>query len=363
MSRFLVILCLCLFSSVSSRADFTVARPDYRYQFPRDHGAHPDFKIEWWYYTGNLKTADGKRFGIQWTMFRNSLSEKPATSMWMFASNQVYFAHAAVSDVNSDLFYYDERRSRGFGAEAFASVENLNLKILDWSCVDNGSVHHLRAHGKNFSYDLKLMPTKPLAYHGVNGVTHKGGDESNASHYLSFTRMSAEGEIIFDGVSHAVTGVMWMDHEFSSSQLSDQAIGWDWFSIQLDDGTELMLYFLRLKNGQYDLASSGSYVNAEGAVQEIKFSDLRIEHGSKDFSLGVYPRVWTIDVKSLGLKFQVHIPVSHSELDTKNSTGVAYWESPIDVVAETKDGTKVTGVGFVEMTGYRGQDLEGKLND
>lgn len=363
MSKYFLLLCLCLFSPELSRADFTVARPDYQYQFPRDHGAHTDFKIEWWYYTGNLKSEDGKRFGIQWTMFRNSLSEKTTNPTWMFASNQVYFAHAAVSDVTGDRFYFDERRSRGFGDEAFASVEKLDLKILDWSCTEHQGVHHLTARGKNFSYDLELRASKPLVFHGVNGVTHKGGDASNASHYLSFTRMNAHGKIVVEGISHAVTGVMWMDHEFSSSQLSDQAIGWDWFSIQLDDDTELMLYFLRLKSGKYDMASSGSYVNADGEVHDIQFSDIVIEPLHKDLALEVYPRAWNIAVKSLGLKLQIRVPVTRAELETKKSTGVSYWESPIDVLAETSDGVKVKGVGFVEMTGYRGQDLEGKLND
>lgn len=363
MNKWLV-LCL-VFLFVFDAQAFRYASPDYQYQFPRDHGAHKDFAIEWWYYTGHLKGDDGQNYGFQWTFFRNSTHLlKKENSVNPFSSNQVYFSHATLLNQSKDIFYFAEARSRGFMGEAHASEEGLDLKIKNWQGLDEPDGHLITAFGKNFSYRLKLKPTQNLVFHGKNGVTYKGGDSKNASHYLSYTRMTVVGEIIVEGQAVQVQGQAWMDHEFSSSQLAPGAVGWDWFSIQLDDQSELMIYLLRKKDGSYFSASSASHISKQGQVTEYALSDLNykiLETHQVQPSGHRYPSQFNILIKPLELSLNIKVLSRTSEIHSKESTAVTYWESPISVEAQYKNDKPFKGQGYIELTGYADESLGDKI--
>lgn len=353
---FLFFLFFIFVSPTTFAQDFSCAESSYGYRFPRDHGSHPSFKIEWWYYTGIVKSADGREFGFQWTAFRNGLvpesnKQKPSDD---FDSHQIYFAHAALSDVQNQEFYFAERRSRGFFNEAYASTEKLDVHIQDWFVRENDGTHQFKARDDNFALSLKAVPKKNLVFHGNKGVTQKGPDVCQDSHYLSYTRMAVSGKIFVRGESLAVAGEAWMDHEFSSSQLSKIAVGWDWFSLQLNNGEEIMLYFLRDAQGNILEHSSGSFVATNGDVIHLKKDDVvfSVLEGQKSLATKtLYPSRWQIKVAKLSLDITIKAAFSHQELVTKKSTGVSYYEGVIHFMG-IRNNKQVEGHGYVELTGY-----------
>jgi predicted secreted hydrolase len=239
-------------------SSFRPALPGYEYQFPRDFFSHDDFRIEWWYYTGHLEDAVGRSFGYQLTFFRVALDGKGKVdnpSQWKI--DHVYFAHMTLSDIEGKKFYYFERINRAGLGQAGAESDQLKVWNEDWSLTQNGKAHHLKAREGGVQFDLKATPSKPIVIHGRGGVSQKGDVAGNASHYFTFTRMATEGQVTLQGKTYQVKGQSWMDHEFSSNQLSDAQIGWDWFSVQLDNGTELMLYQIRKKNGAIEKIPAG----------------------------------------------------------------------------------------------------------
>lgn len=336
--------------------DFSCADPNYVYRFPRDHGSHPSFKIEWWYYTGVVKSTDGREFGFQWTAFRNGLvseSNKPKP-LEGFESHQIYFAHAALSDVQNQKFYFSERRSRGFFGESHASAETLDVRVRDWSVVEARGTHQVKAQGDDFALALHAVPKKNLVFHGNKGVTKKGPGPCQASHYLSYTRMTVSGEISVRGETLTVTGEAWMDHEFSSSQLSETAVGWDWFSLQLGNGEEIMLYFLRDAQGGILEHSSGSFVHAGGGVEPLKKSDIEIIVLNRQISGTTkteYPSQWQLKIPKYSLSLTLVSAFDDQELTTEESTGVSYYEGVLHASGNLEN-TAITGHGYVELTGY-----------
>lgn len=354
--EFIFILFFLLIASPASAQDFSCADPGYVYQFPRDHGSHPSFKIEWWYYTGVVKSEDGRKFGFQWTAFRNGLVPESKNQKLSedFRSHQIYFAHAALSDVKNQRFYFDERRSRGFFGESHASTEKLDVRVQDFFVIEAQGTHQLTAHGGDFELSLRAMPKKNLIFHGNKGVTQKGPEACQASHYLSYTRMAVSGQIGIGGETLSVTGEAWMDHEFSSSQLSKKTVGWDWFSLQLDNGEEVMLYFLRDAQGDILEASSGSFVRIGGGVESLKKSDVEIRILHRQIS-GLtqteYPSQWQLKIPKYSLSLTLTSAFGDQELTTEESTMVSYYEGVIHVSGK-RHHTAVTGHGYVELTGY-----------
>ena len=343
--------------SFQAQRDWKQATAGYRFEFPRDHASHPDYKIEWWYYTGNLKSSDGRRFGYQVTFFRVGVDLAPANpSKW--AVRDLFMTHLAVSvpDTSHAGYRFQERLNRAGPGIAGADATTYRVWNEDWSAgLDANGRHVIRAIGKDFGVDLVLDPGKPPAINGVDGISQKGAQAGNASHYYSLTRMPTRGQIRYNGAPVDITGESWMDHEFGTSFLEAEQQGWDWLSIQLDDNRELMLYQLRRSDGSRDPRSSGTIVDAAGRTTHLGASDFTLTRGGETFrapSGASYPIRWNVSIPSHAITLTVTTPLENQELSTPGS-GVSYWEGVIDV-AGTSRGSTVAGRGYLEMTGYKG---------
>lgn len=342
------------------------AEAGYHYQFPRDHAAHPDNKIEWWYYTGNVKTEEGRKFGYQITFFRVGIDYAPVNpSKW--AVRDLYMTHLAVSDPRGQRYRYAEKLSRGGPGLAGADVDRYHVWNEDWEAGsrDQGSgsrdQHYLRASSPQAGIDLTLDDGKPIVIHGINGISQKGAQPGNASHYYSLTRMPTRGTIVIDGEKFQVTGETWMDHETGTSFLEPGQRGWDWFALQLSDGREIMLYQLRRDDGSRDPRSSGTLVARDGTSMHFAEKDFVLTKGRREFKSpngAVYPTEWHVSIPSQQLELDVTTPLNDQELSLVKSTGVAYWEGMIEMTGQQANRPAgqqtITGVGYLEMTGYHG---------
>jgi len=356
---FIVIL-LGLFTSVYAGEYRTVTGP-CDFVFPRDHGAHPDYRTEWWYYTGNLATPSGKRYGFQLTFFRTQIAEPGSEKTWpknpsTWRTKDLFLAHTALSDLETKRFHLDERVARsGAGLAGVAQDgEATRVFIGSWSALIDPGGHRLKAPAKEFSLDLLCKAAKPLTAHGIEGYSLKGKRLESASCYYSYTRLEAEGSITLNGKDVPVRGTAWMDHEFSSAPLEEDLEGWDWFSLQLEDRTELMIYLLRHKPGENSPASSGTFVSASGEAIRLSHNDFQVEvleRWKSPRSKATYPSRWKIRVIPLNLELSVVPILSDQELVTEKSTRVTYWEGSVSVSGRSGQGP-VFGVGYVEMTGY-----------
>ena len=344
------------------RSAWKAADSGYTLSFPRDHAAHPDHRIEWWYYTGNLRASDGRRFGYQLTFFRFGVDRQPVNpSRW--AVRDLYMAHFAVTDVEQRAHHVAERLNRAGIGWAGASTETLHAWNDGWSVAleEGGSQAHLLTAASDegdLSLDLRLAPSGPPVLHGVNGFSQKGAEIGNASHYYSLTRLRTAGRLVVAGETFEVEGLSWMDHEFGTSFLEQAQAGWDWFSIQLDDGTDLMVYVMRRIDGARDPRSSGTLVSPDG-VSHLQVDDYRLTPGRRwtsPASGAAYPVAWRIEIPQHGLELEVTAAVDAQELETGRSTGVTYWEGAIDVRGR-RDGAPVAGSGYLEMTGYAGAPM------
>jgi predicted secreted hydrolase len=354
----LVVDCTEGSSAGSPAPPFESATAGYRYEFPRDHGSHPSYRTEWWYYTGHLHTTNGRSFGFELTFFRRGVSPediKTMPSKWSL--HHIYLAHFAVTDITGKRFHFSEKLSREGLGKAGADESRLRVWIDKWSAEaepDPAGVHTLVAHDETHALTLRLEPAKPPVAHGAAGISQKGKDVSQASHYYSFTRLSTTGSLTIDGEQFEVSGTSWMDHEFGSSELGAEQVGWDWFSIQLDDNTELMLYGMRLNDGSTDLASSGTVISSDGRTQHLEVTDFQIESTAtwtSPESKATYPARWRLKFPLLDLVLDVVPLVADQELRTSRSTMVSYWEGAVAVTG-TKQGQPVKGQGYVELTGY-----------
>ena len=330
----------------------------YRYLFPRDHGSHDEFRTEWWYYTGHLLTPEGRRFGYQLTFFRRAMAQEEVRSnpsRW--AIRHLYLAHFALSDLDNARFHYAEKVSRAGIGKAGAETGRLRVWIDRWFAEASSPAHephHLNASAADFRIDLFLRPEKTPVIHGTGGVSRQGEAPEEASHYYSFSRMATTGTLSVGREEFAVRGTSWMDHEFGSGDLSDKLVGWDWFSIQLENRTEVMLYRLRRGDGTADPASSGTVSFPDGRTAHLKASDVQVEvldywtsHGSG----ARYPSRWRIAVPAQKLHLIVTPQLADQELVTRRSTQVTYWEGAVLATGTFQD-APVAGHGYVELTGY-----------
>jgi predicted secreted hydrolase len=347
-----------LFSADSSAAEFTSATAGYQFQFPRDHGSHPAYRTEWWYYTGHLQAKDGRSFGYELTFFRRAIPAdevKTLPSQW--SVSELYLAHFAVTDIKGHRFHFSEKISRAGLGKAGADESDVHVWIDDWHAAaspDADASQHVAARDKDYAIALTLAPAKPLVIHGMDGVSVKGTEAGQASHYYSFTRLLTTGMLTIGNESIPVTGTSWMDHEFGSADLGKDVVGWDWFSIQLTDNRELMLYCLRRSDGSPDRVSSGTVVAADGHARHLRLEDFHIEATSSwtsPASQAVYPSQWHIVIPSLNLALDVRPLVAEQELRTSRSTQVIYWEGAVAVTG-TEQGQPIKGDGYVELTGY-----------
>lgn len=340
-------------------ASWRQALPGYRYQFPRDHGAHEAFRTEWWYFSGNLQDAGGEKYPFMLTFFRAGLRPgAPRKSKSRWALRNLYFGHFSVLDAKRKKHRFSERISRGELEQAGASEKGLEVWLRDWRADSKGgegeSSFRISAAAPGMKLRLDLEPAKPLVIHGEGGVSRKAPGPGRSSHYYSYTRLLASGVLKLEGKKIEVRGTAWMDHEFGSNQLTKDQVGWDWLSLQLSDGRDLMLYLMRRKDGSVEPTSSGTLVEADGSAAHLRLGDFRFEGldtWKSERSGAVYPMGWEVEVPAHGLRLRVAPYARAQEIESKGSTGITYWEG--GVFAESASGEKkLTGVGFVEMTGY-----------
>ena len=325
--------------------------------FPQDFGAHEDFRTEWWYYTGNLQTADGRHFGFELTIFRVGLlpptTALPTGSKWY--GHSVYFAHFAVSDIGDDKFYTFERYARPGPGLAGAQAQPFRAWLEDWNITEQApGKYRLEAEQDGLRLDLSLTDETGVIRHGQNGYSRKGKSPSNASYYFSQPRLGAEGSVQVNANQYQVSGLAWMDHEFSTSALDPDQTGWDWFSLQFDQGPALMLYQLRQKDGRISAASSGTYIDARGKSRSIDHNGFEItvqDHWRSPHTQADYPAAWRIRLDQPDCQLQARPWMADQEL---HFSAVAYWEGAVHFEG-TCDGAPVQGNGYIELTGYGGK--------
>ena len=338
----------------SAAAQYKQALPGYSYEFPRDHFSHPDYRTEWWYYTGNLKSAGGRRFGFELTFFRLGTSRQPLRNI-NWGVQDLYLAHFAVSDIDAQKFYYIERVNRAGPGIAGISQQAGRVWNGNWQVQSVNNAQQLQAIVQDFSIRLTLRSDKPPVIHGQHGVSQKGAGTGHASHYISLTRLITAGTVEVGGKSYDVQGASWMDHEFSTDSLASGEVGWDWLSIQLNDNTELMLYRLRHKDGTTDPYSSGTYIDSEGRTRFLGVRDFTMqaldEVWKSPRSGARYPTAWRVTVPALTLDLQIGTPMQAQELAGKTRLSPSYWEGAVDV-SGGRGASPISGAGYLEMTGY-----------
>jgi predicted secreted hydrolase len=332
-----------------------------RLSFPADHGAHPEYRTEWWYYTGNLTAADGRRFGFQLTFFRSALSPADQRSQWpetasAWRSDQIYLAHAAISDLAGGRHLKAERTARPVlsmaGADQTGAVTTVHVQT--WRAVIAPEGHRLQADAGGFAIDLDLKALKKPVLHGDNGYSRKGQDPERASCYYSLTRLQAVGRLTVDGTRHSVHGLAWMDHEFSTAPLQPGIVGWDWFSLQLSDNSEVMIFLLRQADGSLNPATSGTFVTPSANTRHLQQKEIAITalaHWTSPHSAARYPVKWRLRIPMLEMDLILAANLDDQEMHTPRSTGVVYWEGSVGAKG-TRGDAPIEGVGYVELTGY-----------
>lgn len=319
------------------------------FQFPADHAAHPDYRSEWWYFTGNVTTPNGRSFGFQLTFFRFALAPSTSERASDWATRQAWMAHFAITDVRTDKHRAVERFQRGALGLAGASLTPVRIWLDNWFA--NGQAHslfpmQLHADSAGMALDLQLISQKPVVLQGDHGYSRKSSEPGNASYYYSYTRLHAEGTLTIAGQTWPVSGTAWLDREWSTSALGPQQVGWDWFALQLDDGRDVMLYRLRRRDGTTSPYSGGVVVGPNGEVSHLSANDFQLTPRQwwRSPKTGIrYPVAWQVHVPSADLDMTVTARVADQEMRLTYQ----YWEGAVSV-----EGQDVSGVGYLEMTGY-----------
>jgi predicted secreted hydrolase len=323
---------------------------------PRDLAAHADVQTEWWYYTGHVTTTSGREFGFELVFFkrRTDLDNFSVVPLRLLG-NPFYFAHFAVTDIDRKTFRYAHRKSANgpMDLPAVMTESHYYLRLGNWSVRQSGKSHVVRASiGDTLIFEATLTPEKPAVLNGKNGVSYK--DESEASRYFSYTRLSVEGDLTVDGKVEHFTGSAWMDREFGTWTPTERQKGWDWFSIQLDDNSELMCYQLRDGEDKVSPFSSGTFVDRDGQSAALSANDFVIETRDKWTSANSgaeYPSGWKIRVPSRSIELEITPVMRDQELDTRGTTMIVYWEGSCRVIG-TVGPTSVKGRAYVELVGY-----------
>lgn len=352
---------------------FAVAQPGRSFQFPRDHGSHPEFALEWWYLTGHLLETNGAQHGFQATFFRRAgphSLDAPSAASASFGDGQLFLAHMALLETGTGRFRHQERLNRE-GWDAQASTHTLEVRNGNWSLRLSpgtagrfGPELELRGGiGAAVSFVLQLAPQKPLVVFGTNGVSRKAAEPTAASHYLTFSRLKVNGELTLEGTARPVTGEAWMDHEFSSSQLGAGQVGWDWASVQLQDGREVMAYRMRREDGSTDPFSTLAWIDRNGGVKQFgpeEFQWIPEGEWKSPKSGATYPtrvRLVTRDPE-IGRELVLHLePLAAAQELTGAIGNIPYWEGACRV--RDADGREI-GRAFLELTGYAGT-MQGRL--
>ncbi len=335
-------------------AQYRTALPGYHYEFPRDYFNHPDFQTEWWYYTGNLKSAEGRRFGYELTFFRRAVSRNPEKA-GAWDVKDIYLAHLALSDLDGGKFFHSERTNRSGPGIADANEFLGRIWNGNWQIQWHGSDQELNAIDQRFQLHLTLHPEKPPVIHGENGVSQKAEEPGRASHYISLTRLATSGAIDVGNKKLEVNGTSWMDHEFFTHQLEADQTGWDWLSLQFDDHTEVMLFHIRRKDGSIDPHSSGTYVDVNGKTSHLRSSDFSMEPAGDKWTSpltgATYPIHWKIAIPKFAIELDAKTPLASQELIGNTKFAPNYWEGAI-VLFGGRSEQALGGLGYLEMTGY-----------
>jgi predicted secreted hydrolase len=344
---------LVLLASIGHAADAPVlpdypeVRPGATFSFPRDHGAHPDFRTEWWYITGWLDTPEGRSLGFQVTFFRirPSIDQRNDSA---FAPKQILFAHAALADPQTGHLLHDQRTAReGFGL-AQAATSDMDVVLDDWTLkrdADGSMTTH--AAGKDFALDLSFVPTQPVMLEGEAGYSRKGPLPVEASHYYSMPHLQVSGTTTRNGRKVAVKGTAWLDREWSSAYLAPGAVGWDWVGFNFDDGGALMAFRIRDAKGDA-LWAGGSYRDVKGTLTsfapgDLSFKTVRTWHSDRTGTN--YPVEQTLSVRLPNgpKEWRITPLLDDQELDSRAGGGPVYWEGAARVPG---------GRGYLELTGY-----------
>ncbi len=338
----------------SSKTGFKQASEVITFKFPEDYAAHNEYKIEWWYFTGNVQTEDGHKFGYQFTIFRNGLSFD-TTRNSSFSSNNLYLAHFAISDITNNKFYFTEKTVREAVDLAGTTVSPFRVFIENWEIKAKFNNYNylmpefsIVAKDSNFAIDLTLTPQKKMVLHGNQGLSDKSYEKGNSSYYYSFTNLKTEGNISIGDESFQIEGKSWFDREFSTSALSVNQRGWNWFSLQLEDSTEIMCFELRDNQNKQDFAK-GTYISSDGKTEFIKATDFTITPVSYFTSnTGTkYPSKWKFEYKTQNIFLEIETQIPNQELNVFTK----YYEGSVKFKG-TKNNRKIAGSGYVELTGY-----------
>ena len=339
---------ISLFTANQVRAaDYPQVKSGYELQFPRDHGSHPQFRTEWWYLTGWLKKADGSELGLQITFFRNrpGLAEANPSK---FTPRQLLFAHAALADARTGKLLHDQRAARaGFGLAA-AIEGRTEVSIDNWSLKQAGNSYSARIAAREFEYALDFKPTQPILLQGERGVSRKGPQTEQASYYYSQPHLAVSGSVSVNGERFAVSGTAWLDHEWSSAYLAQEAVGWDWVGLNLADGGALMAFRMRDRQGGTYWAG-GTLRSADGKVRALAREAVRFEplrHWRSPRTEVEYPVAMRL--RAGGLDLELQPLMDDQELDSRVSTGTIYWEGAV----RASGAGKIQGFGYLELTGY-----------
>lgn len=330
---------------------FDLALAPRAFEFPRDHGPHPEFRHEWWYFTGHLTAANTERFGFELTFFRYALAPPsqpvPRDSHWR--AHQIYVAHFAVTDVTRGQFHSAERRDRDVLQLAGANAHPVRVWLRDWALDSAGTEWRLSAHDGPYALELVLQAVTAPVLNGEQGLSRKSAEPQAASYYYSIPRLTARGELERGAQRLDVAGTAWLDREWGSGSLAPDQQGWDWFALQLDDGSALMFYMLRKLTGARDPFSAGTWIEPNGVTRRLASQEVDVDVLDRWRSPrgGSYPARWRLRVPALGLDLELQPVLANQELDTTPR----YWEGAVDVHGR-RAGTPTTGRGYVELTGY-----------
>jgi len=341
------------FLSGDDGADYAQVLTSRPFEFPQDHASHPEFRSEWWYFTGNLADGDDRRFGFELTFFRFALAPELPERNSVWGANQAWMAHLSLTDAEADRFVAAERFSREALGLAGSQLEPFTLRLEDWAIVSEGVDFfplRLTAESAEGELSLTLTALKPPVSHGDDGLDRKGPEIGNASHYYSFTRLQASGQIRVGQRENDVSGLAWMDREWGTSALSRNLEGWDWFALQLSDGRDLMYYRLRSELGDSSPFSGGSLVAADGSRRALGPEDISLtvlEEWQSPASGATYPVSWELLVPDEQLNLEIRPLIPQQELNLT----VRYWEGAI-VAAGVGQSADVSGRGYLELTGY-----------
>jgi predicted secreted hydrolase len=346
-------LAFALVGHAQESASFVRAETPRVWSFPRDHGAHPGYATEWWYFTGSVYDTEGFHYGYELTFFRVGLRPDAVASTSAWRASDLVLAHFAVTEVTWERFHVHERIQRAAAGMAGADTTHLHVWVGDWAAeqLDDGRIR-VRAREGATGIDLELTSTRPPVLHGENGLSWKTDDRMQASHYYSLTRLQTTGTIVVGDHPRRVSGMTWMDQEFFTGDTPREGLGWDWFSARLADGRDLMFFRLR-REGMPD-SYAGTLVTPDGSARPLDTTGMQVRPGrtwSSPRTNAIYPIEWRVELPAERAELEVRALLPQQEVVAEQTVGFAYWEG-ISQYTGTWDGTAIEGEGYVELTGY-----------